>query len=258
MSIMQLSEQEMFTFPFPLYLQVASQSAVNLLSLSMWVYINGLHPHENRRPMHLSRRQAIDFVILSWIMPIFLMLNLVLIECGTEKCFATLLSTWLGVNMGMLCLASVMLIARTVKPRRTTVWVRWTAPDGGNCGHASTHPGKHLTRGRASAISLICMQIAAMITTFPWAINTLLWRCEFITLGEDEPPVDLSWQILPYALYLLTPALLSIGFPEIRIALPCSKTIPISAYRYELKHVVDEHTRPPSRQSFSESTCEMD
>ena len=209
--------------------------------------------------MHLSRRQAMDFLIFCWIMPLFLMLNLVLIECGTEKCFATLLSTWLGVNLGMLFLAGAMLIIRTVNPRRTTIWVRWTAPDGGNCGHASTHPGKHLTRGRASAISLLSMQIVAMITTFPWAINTLLWRCEFVKLEEGELPVDLSWQILPYASYLLTPALLSIGFPEIRIALPCNKSVPISAYRYELKHVVEETTRPSSRQSFSEqSTCEMD
>ena len=240
-------------------MQIASQSAVNLLSLAMWVYINGLHPHENRRPMHLSRRQAIDFVIFSWIMPVFLMLNLVLIECGTEKCFATLLSTWLGVNLGMLFLAGALLIVRIVNPRRTTIWVRWTAPDWGNRGHASTHPGKHLTRGRGSSISLLCMQIVAMVTTFPWALNTLLWRCEFIQVNEDVVfEVDLSWQILPYVLYLLTPGLLSIGFPEIRIALPCHKAIPMSAFRYELKHVVEDPSMPPSRESYDESTCEME
>ena len=219
----------------------------------MLVYINGLHPHENRRPVHLSRRQAVDFVIFSWIMPVFLMLNLVLIECGAKKCFTTLLYTWLGVNMALLFLTGTLLFVRFINPQRTTIWVRWTAPDESYHSHASTHPGKNLTHGRGAAVSLICMQIVAMATNFPWAITTLLWRCHFISITNDE--VDLSWQILPYALYLLQPALLCLGFPEIRVALPCHKNVPISAYRYELKHV-EEKLKPRSRQIFSETSEE--
>ncbi len=64
--------------------------------------------------------------------------------------------------------------------------------------------------------------------------------------------MDLQWQVLPYITYLLQPVFLCFGFPEIRVALPCHRMMPVASYRYELKPVKEEMISPPSVRSVSE------
>ena len=94
------------------------------------------------------------------------------------------------------------------------------------------------TQGRGPAIAILSAQVVAVATTFPWAVVTLLWKCQFISdLGTEVNP---SWQILPYVLYLLQPAFMAAGFSEVRACLPCHKHSQMSpaynVYRWKVSH----------------------
>lgn len=200
--------------------KLAAHCAMNNLGNVICLYVNGLFADSRGTCRYMSRHRALDFVVLSWLLSLFLMWHPMLISCSDVFSFHFVLYSWTGYASLVVLLSislSMATCGRTVCVS-DDMWIQRTET-------------KAQVRLQAFLMLFLIVLLIVTLLLAPFLELLEIKGYEHLISRLYSGSAGDEWVIyilkpilrnLPYLFYLIQPIFFIIGFKEMRERLKIS------------------------------------